>query len=208
METSKQRFFIYDRREMVVLILLGLLIAAFAFTLGVHLGKRVSHQAAHEAVKEPTPVATSPDLVPNRQELNEQAKGVEQAVEEVLDQSLHDEVARTGVKLETPVPVELPEKTKSANGGATSPQTEAVQGLKVSKPAGVGTKPAAQAPAVAAPAKASVQAPAEVSGHTAGETPHTGSKINTPKENSKESPAHAPNPTGADQEEADSEPAA
>ena len=39
---QKQRFFIYDRKEMGVLLFLGVMVAIFAFTLGVHLGKKVA----------------------------------------------------------------------------------------------------------------------------------------------------------------------
>src|SRR6476620_4017053 len=114
MVEQKQRFFIYDRKEMGVLLLLGVLVAVFAFTLGVHLGKRVEQKpstpAPHEAPTEAVAVPTVPDQLPNRQELTEQSKGAQQAADETLSQALHEEVARTGIKLDTPKQTQLPEK--------------------------------------------------------------------------------------------------
>ena len=42
----KKRLFIYEGKELTVLVILGSTVAAFAFTLGVHLGKRVSPKPA------------------------------------------------------------------------------------------------------------------------------------------------------------------
>jgi cell division protein FtsN len=42
------------------------------------------------------------------------------ASEDAANQATHDEVSRTGIRLEDSKQLELPEKTKSANGGATS----------------------------------------------------------------------------------------
>jgi cell division protein FtsN len=117
----KQRFFIYDGKEMGVLLLLGVMVAVFAFTLGVHLGKRVGPKGALSPVAgDAELVATSSDKNPNRQELNEQSKGAQQAADESLNQALHEEVARTGIKLDTPRQVQLPEKPHSENAGATT----------------------------------------------------------------------------------------
>lgn len=125
---QKQRFFIYDRKEMGVLLLLGVMVAIFAFTLGVHLGKRVGPQAVAQGPGDAETVPTVPDKIPNRQELTEQAKGAQQAADESLNQALHDEVARTGIKMDTPRQLALPEKTVSKNAGATNPHpTEAAE---------------------------------------------------------------------------------
>lgn len=117
---QKQRFFIYDRKEMGVLLLLGVMVAIFAFTLGVHLGKRVGPQGIAHSPGDAVTAPTVPDKLPNRQELTEQAKGAQQAADESLNQALHDEVARTGIKLDTPRQLALPEKTVSRNAGATT----------------------------------------------------------------------------------------
>lgn len=119
---QKQRFFIYDRREMGVLLLLGTLVALFAFTLGVHLGKRVGPKGAAEHGLEATTAATIGDKFPNRQELVEQGKGANQAAEESLNQALHEEVIRTGIKLDDHKQVRLPEKTRAEKAGVPEPE--------------------------------------------------------------------------------------
>jgi cell division septation protein DedD len=110
---QKQRLFIYDRKEMAVLILLAVMVAVFAFTLGVHLGKRVggAEMAAPVAIQ-PSPAPTQPDEVPNRQDIAEQTPAAQQASDEALNRELHDEVSRTGIKMDTPRQVELPEKSR------------------------------------------------------------------------------------------------
>jgi cell division protein FtsN len=47
------------------------------------------------------------------------------ASEDAVNQATHEEVARTGIKLEDSRQLELPEKTRSKNAGATSLQTPA-----------------------------------------------------------------------------------
>jgi cell division protein FtsN len=121
MSEPKSRLFIYDRKEMAVLLLLAVMVALFAFTLGVHLGKRIGPKGfVSESASDAAPVTTAADKVPNRLELTEQGKGVAAASDEALNQALHDEVARTGVKLDTTRQVELPDETRSANAGATT----------------------------------------------------------------------------------------
>lgn len=117
---QKQRLFIYDRKEIMILVILGLTVTAFAFTLGVHLGKRVGPKNVATHPGDAVPAETMPDQIPNRQELVEQAKGIPQAIDESLNQALHDEVAKTGIKLDTPRQVELPENARSKTGGATT----------------------------------------------------------------------------------------
>ncbi len=104
---------------MGVLILLALMVSVFAFTLGVHLGKRVGLKLPG-AGGDTHAAATVGDELPNRQELTEHGKGVQQAVEESLNQTLHDEVGRTGIKLEVPRQVDLPSK-------APQPKSEAAE---------------------------------------------------------------------------------
>lgn len=134
---QKQRFFIYDRKEMGVLLLLGVMVAIFAFTLGVHLGKRVGPSSVAQGPGDAETVPTVPDKIPNRQELTEQAKGAQQAADESLNQALHDEVARTGIKLDTPRQLALPEKPVSKNAGATTetPPVQVKQEAPDEKPA-------------------------------------------------------------------------
>ena len=74
---------------MITLIALGLMVAVFAFTLGIHLGKRVKGgKAATEVAIDPAQVPTLQDSVPNKQELAEQAKGAQAAADEELSQTL------------------------------------------------------------------------------------------------------------------------
>jgi hypothetical protein len=112
---NRQRLFIYDRKEIFVLLLLGLLVAVFAFTLGLHLGKRVevgagpaavNHSDSHKAAE------TVPDQVPHAKEFEGQTEAPVQQTDEVLKQALHDEVTRTGIQLEQPRQVDLPENTR------------------------------------------------------------------------------------------------
>lgn len=110
---KRQRLFIYDRREMVVLILLSVMVALFAFTLGVHLGKRVVPQAAPVTAEAPTThaIETQDDALPNRQDMTDQAPAADPAADEALGRSLHEEVARSGIQLDKPRPTELPRDT-------------------------------------------------------------------------------------------------
>jgi cell division protein FtsN len=125
---KKQRFFIYDRKEVGVLLLLGVMVAVFAFTLGVHLGKRVTGKASPSGHGVPTetssPVTEAPSLAETEQAMTQPTAvppAMVEASEEAINHATHDEVSRTGVKLEDSRQLELPEKTKSNNAGATSP---------------------------------------------------------------------------------------
>ena len=117
--SRKPKYFIYDRREISILVLLGTLVAMFAFTLGVHLGKKVEKlqvKKDHEAVTEGKPTKLSEtvdDDVPNRLEISDQAKGIDSAMEEALDESLHEQVIQSGIQLSKRFQTELPTKAKS-----------------------------------------------------------------------------------------------
>lgn len=100
---------------MIVLVFLGVMVAAFAFTLGVHLGKRVGVKVPSTATQDAAPVATVPDHVPHKQEIHEQSKNAPQAVDETLNQALHDEVGRTGIKLDSPRQIQLPADPAAEN---------------------------------------------------------------------------------------------
>jgi cell division septation protein DedD len=115
-----QRLFIFDRREVSILFIMGSMISLFTFTLGVHFGKKVGNRTWVASHNDSAIVHTMNDHVPNRQELAEQTKGVQQALEEVLNQELHDEVTKTGLKLDTPHQMHLPLATRSKNAGAVA----------------------------------------------------------------------------------------
>lgn len=128
---------------MGVLLLLGVMVAFFAFTLGVHLGKRVSpHPLAAGDSHSAEPAATLPDQVPHRQEIQDQAKATAASVDEALGQALHDEVVRTGIKLDFPRQVNLPDKVKKVSTRpaeapkSSLPQPETIEAFKRASPQG------------------------------------------------------------------------
>jgi cell division protein FtsN len=114
-----QKLFIYQRREMVVLIALGSVIGLFMFTLGVHLGKEVT-PIEPPGDRDPKLVTSIADQIPTNQELIGPSKPTQQAVEESLDKTLHDEVAKMKLRLSPHFQTELPEKAKSHSAGATT----------------------------------------------------------------------------------------
>jgi septal ring-binding cell division protein DamX len=121
---KKQQFFIYERKEIGVLFLLGLTVAVFAFTLGVHLGKRVgSGKMVAESEKSAAPLPVINNS-PSREEMGEPDKKdsvttSQASADENLGQVLHDEVMKTGVKMDAARQVQLPEKTETKVAGAT-----------------------------------------------------------------------------------------
>lgn len=123
---QKRRLFIYDRKEVGVLILLGVGVALFAFTLGVHLGKQVVPKAVETAgeVKAIDPLTAAQEQSPSRTEISQEVKHVPGAVDETLDQSLRDEIAKTGLQVEKPRQVELPEKIRKKE--SNSPEVGAI----------------------------------------------------------------------------------
>lgn len=114
----KQRLFIYDRKEMAILVLLGALLALFSFTLGVHLGKRVAVQAHDEHAKEAEPLAAGEEDGPNRQEVPEQTPKMDEATTAIVDQAIKKEVEETKLKIDHPRQVQLPGETKGEKAEA------------------------------------------------------------------------------------------
>ncbi len=117
---TRQRVFVYDRREVFLLSAVVLLVALFTFTLGVHFGKQIVFRSAPVPGLDASSADTVPDSIPNRQELQEQAKGLVDAADEIVAQELQDEVKREGLKLEHARQVELPKQAHSKNAGATT----------------------------------------------------------------------------------------
>jgi cell division protein FtsN len=118
---EQKRLFIYDRREVIILILLGAMVAMFAFTLGIHLGKKVNPRAGGSPISsDSVQVPTLQDNVPNKQELTEQSRGAQATADDELTKTLQSEVEKSGMKLNTPRQVTLPEDAKSKNAGATT----------------------------------------------------------------------------------------
>jgi cell division protein FtsN len=118
--TNPRRIFVFDKKELLVLSTLSVTVAAFSFTLGVHLGKTVSTAdlVTHEQRVEG--VEGQEDPLPNRQEFVERGKGVDHEADLALSQSLHTEVSKTGIKIENAKDVDLPTETKTKSAGATT----------------------------------------------------------------------------------------
>jgi hypothetical protein len=119
----KQRIFIYDRREIILLSLIAAMATLFAFTLGIHLVHHGSPSFEKASLMESSPVKALPDQLPKNHEFVEQNKIAWQALEETLSQELHDEVSRNGVKLDSPHAVNLPEKTKAETKSKRKPSS-------------------------------------------------------------------------------------
>ncbi|MEN9723918.1 MAG: hypothetical protein RJB38_1904 [Pseudomonadota bacterium] len=110
---QRSRLLIYERKEILLLGVLSLLVAIFAFTFGIHLGKRVPPRGKPVGT-EPTEVSQVtqlPDQAPTRAEAQDKVAGASRAAGEVLDETLRQEVESVGLKLDHPVAVELPKKT-------------------------------------------------------------------------------------------------
>ena len=107
---QRRRLFIYDRKEVGILILLGVGVALFAFTLGVHLGKQVIPKTSETIgeAKPADPLLPAESQAPSRVEISGEVKNVPAAVDETLDQSLRDEIAKTGMKVDKARQVDLP----------------------------------------------------------------------------------------------------
>lgn len=136
---KKHHVFLYDRKEIYVLVLLGIMIAVFAFTLGVHLGKKVGGKEGAAHLQDHAAIETSQDELPNRVEIAEQSRGVNEATDQALNRALHDEVAKTGIKLEEYRQTELPDQSKTPVAGATtleSAQKKSNTTLKQEAPVG------------------------------------------------------------------------
>src|SRR4051794_32513079 len=116
----KQRLFIYDRKEIAVLIALGILVAFFAFTFGVHMGKRVTPKAVTANSSDAKTADTRADAIPGRQDLMDQAREAPEDADQAMEKSLKEEVSKSGVKLDTSRQMDLPKKPKTATGGATT----------------------------------------------------------------------------------------
>ncbi|MGE0614530.1 MAG: SPOR domain-containing protein [Bacteriovoracia bacterium] len=150
---KKHRFLVYDPREMVVLVTLAVMITVLGFTLGVHLGKQIPSGQAHKGEGDFSSVETVRDQTPSQLDLSEQGKGADSAADNVLNSAVQGEVARTGLKLDTPRQVELPDKTVSQQGGATQPPQAHVAGKPAEKTHGATVvKGADSLPALARPA--------------------------------------------------------
>jgi cell division septation protein DedD len=117
---APRKIFVFDRKELLVLTFLSVTVAFFSFTLGVHLGKTVAPATGVSGDGHAQGVTGDEDPLPNRQEFVERGKGVEQEADMALSQSLHTEVAKTGIKLDVQRQVDLPEQPRTVEAGKTT----------------------------------------------------------------------------------------
>ena len=164
MNSPKTQLFIYDRKEWIVLIALAMAVAAFAFTLGIHLGKRVQAISAQSHSAPPVGAAPQADAVPNRQELAEASKNVAEESDAALSETLREEVSRTGIHLDVPRQTELPAQPKTAKAGATTIEPPAAQVEHPALPVQPAKSSAAKAHETALPTEVKGAAPAPRSG--------------------------------------------
>lgn len=122
---SKPRFYIYEKKEIAILIVLGVAVSVFSFTLGVHLGKHVPGSRSEVVGSVSNSVQTVPDQAPPSEELSEQTPRASANVEEFMNESLKKEVVDTGATLRQKIQVDLPEKKKAPKVEAQVPQAAA-----------------------------------------------------------------------------------
>jgi cell division septation protein DedD len=172
--------FIYDRKEVTVLTVLGVLVALFAFTLGVHLGKKVRGGLGSWTGPDAQSVDTATDKIPEPGDLTEQSKGAFGAVDDTLSHMLRDEVEKAGLKLDQGRQIDLPKGTVSKEGGATTEyKAKDLAEAPVGQPA---TQPAA-------PAHSEAAAPGAQKSDSAHAAPKVDSVPSAPKGSAPAQPA-------------------
>ena len=127
------------------------MVGVFAFTFGIHLGKRVPPKAAathaadgHDAESGTPEVNHLADHEPTRHEAQEQVANAEGTAEVLAEEGLREEVAKSGLRLDTSRQVDLPkvsvaEKTGEPRESGEEPvEVSALlaQGLKRAAPEG------------------------------------------------------------------------
>ncbi len=116
----KPRLLIYERKEVLLLAGLAVLVGVFAFTFGIHLGKRVpprQQTAEHGAEPHAPSVNQLGDHAPTRLDLQDQVAAADGAADVIADETLRDEVAKSGIRLEQSRQVELPKVTLAEKAG-------------------------------------------------------------------------------------------
>ena len=95
--------------------------AFFAFTLGIHWGKRIGAISTAKNSDSPTTaVAPVPERLPDHLELSDPSEVTQKALDQALDQELYHEVKKSGIQADPSRQVHLPKQTKSVNAGATT----------------------------------------------------------------------------------------
>jgi cell division septation protein DedD len=108
-----ERYFIFSWKEILVILLLGVMGTGFFFTLGLHYGKKMHADAVNETAHE-TPAGESeklqegPETLPSRDTLEQASRHALVATEDSIKKTTQEELKKAGVKLEAPKQVDLP----------------------------------------------------------------------------------------------------
>lgn len=121
----KLKYFVFDRKEFVLLTLILLVVGALAFTVGVHYGKQyaVEPTEVEEPFAEPAALKAQVEKLPHDRDLDFQAKDASKKAELSIEKSLQQEVVNTGLQLNKHIPTALPTavKSKVVHGPAKAP---------------------------------------------------------------------------------------
>ncbi len=132
--SAPRKIFVFDRKELMVLSFLSVTVAFFSFTMGIHLGKTVAPATGVLTEEHAHGLETDEDPLPNRQEFVERSKGIDQEADLALSKSLHDEVEKTGIRLEVSRQVELPQAARTVEAGKTTLQKRELKKISESTP--------------------------------------------------------------------------
>ncbi len=131
-----EKFFIFTWKELIVIVLLVLTLVGFFFTLGLHYGKKLGVPAEHAQVAEDADkLEESPETLPSREVLEEGAQHEKSVGADTIKEATKEELAETGVKIDQPKAVSLPEAkvataTFAIQLGSYTSKKEAQQKIK------------------------------------------------------------------------------
>ena len=103
---------------------------SFVFILGIHLAKNLGAGSRKISSSSSLSLEAENESDINREELSDPGKDAPKIVEDSLNHQLHEEVSRSGIRLRPSRAIQLPEKTKSKNGGATQLEPEVKKSAK------------------------------------------------------------------------------
>ncbi|MFZ9595795.1 MAG: SPOR domain-containing protein [Bdellovibrionia bacterium] len=126
---SPQKLYILERKEARSLLTLSIVTGLSSFTLGVHLGKQVTPARSVTQENRAHSISSAADPLPSTQEMMAPNKTTQQALDDVLNQGLHEEVNLTAIHLNATYQTDLPDTTKGRNGGETTTKMEALKSL-------------------------------------------------------------------------------
>lgn len=113
----------------------------FAFTLGIHLAKRIPSEFSGIAAKVDSGVlhgTPAEEGTPSRIDLDYASKQLPEDVDELTKKPIQELLEKSGARLTEPVSVELPEESKAKRAGSTSVRTlPSSEWVEKPKPVGV-----------------------------------------------------------------------